>query len=83
MTDRIKILCFHCRRPFSERAQRLKPGFQTQCTHCMKMITFDSGSENPNIRRALKQAREFRLKAEDAAALARTVAQTPKRELTV
>ncbi|HMH99313.1 MAG TPA: hypothetical protein VK577_22505 [Bradyrhizobium sp.] len=54
MTDRIKIICSNCRKMFSERAQRMKPGYQTQCQHCMRLITFDSGSEDPNVRRPLK-----------------------------
>jgi hypothetical protein len=82
MTDRIKIVCSHCRKSFNERAQRLRQGFQTQCLHCMKLITFDSSSEDPNIRRPLKAARDFRMAAEDALALARMSAQEPKRDPT-
>lgn len=82
MTDRIKIVCSHCRKSFNERAQRLRQGFQTQCLHCMKLITFDSSSEDPNIRRPLKAARDFRMAAEDALVLARMSAQEPKREPT-
>jgi hypothetical protein len=80
MTDRIKIVCSHCRKSFNERAQRLRPGYQTQCLHCMKLLTFDSGSEDPNIRRPLKAARDFRLAAEEAIVLARMAAQAPKRD---
>jgi len=80
MTDRIRIICSNCRKSFGERAQRLKPGYQTQCTHCMKLITFDTGSEDPNIRRPLKEAREYRFKVEEALVLARMAAQAPKRD---
>jgi len=59
MTDRIKILCSQCKKPFTERAQRLREGYQMQCPHCIKLITFDSSSEDPNIRRPLKAARDF------------------------
>jgi hypothetical protein len=45
MTDRIKILCSNCRKPFGERAQRLRNGYQVQCPNRMKLITFDSSSE--------------------------------------
>ena len=75
MTDRIRIICSNCRQTFSERANRLKPGYQVQCVHCSTLIIFDSGSEDPNIRRPLKAAREFRLAAEEALALARLAAQ--------
>lgn len=80
MTDRIKIVCSKCRKPFSERAQRLRNGYQVQCPHCMKLITFDSSSEDPNIRRPLKAARDFRMAAEDAIVAARMADQAPKRD---
>jgi hypothetical protein len=80
MTDHIKIICSHCRKTFNERAQRLKQGYQTQCLHCMRLITFDSSSEDPNIRRPLKAARDFRMAAEEALVAARMEAQVPKRD---
>jgi hypothetical protein len=80
MTDRIKILCSKCRKPFSERAQRLRSGYQMQCPNCMGLITFDSSSEDPNIRRPLKAARDFRIAVEEAIVAARTAAQAPKRD---
>jgi len=78
--DRIKIVCSNCRRPFNERARRLRQGYQTQCPHCMRLITFDSSSEDPNIRRPLKAARDFRTAAEEALVLARMAEQAPKRD---
>jgi DNA-directed RNA polymerase subunit RPC12/RpoP len=80
MEDRIKVICSKCRKPFGERAQRLRTGYQVQCPNCMKLITFDTSSEDPNIRRALKAARDFRRAAEDAIVLARMAAQGPKRD---
>ena len=80
MADRIKIQCSKCRKPFSERAPRLRNGYQVQCPHCMKLITFDSSSEDPNIRRPLKEARDFRIAAEEAIVLARMANQAPRRD---
>ena len=80
MADRIMILCSKCRKPFGERAPRLRNGYQVQCPHCMQLITFDSSSEDPNIRRPLKAARDFRIAAEQAAVLARMAAQPPRRD---
>ena len=80
MTDRIKILCSKCKKPFNEKAQRLREGYQVQCPHCMKLITFDSSSADPNVRRPLKAARDFRRAAEDAIVLARMAAQAPRRD---
>ena len=71
MTDRIKIICSKCVKVFSERARRIRNGYQMQCPHCSKLIIFDSSSEDPNVRRPLKAARDFRLAAEDAAMQAR------------
>jgi len=80
VTDRVKIVCSKCGKTFNERAQRLKPGYQTQCLHCMSMITFDSGSEDPNIRRPLKAARDFRIAREDALVREQMAAQLSKRD---
>jgi predicted amidophosphoribosyltransferase len=80
MTDRIRILCSNCRKPFTERAQRLRDGYQMQCPHCMKLITFDSSSEDANIRRPLKAARDLRIAAETAIVLAGMAAQAAKRD---
>lgn len=46
----------------------------------MRLITFDSSSEDPNIRRPLKAARDIRHAAEDALVIARLAAQAPKRD---
>jgi hypothetical protein len=51
---------------FRERAQKVRNGFQTNCQHCNGMITFETGSENPNIRRALSSAKEIRFALEMA-----------------
>jgi hypothetical protein len=45
----------------------------------MRLITFDSGSEDPNIRRSLKAARAIRIAAEDAL-VARMAEQLPKQD---
>jgi hypothetical protein len=82
MDDRVKCLCSKCRKSFMEKAARMKSGYQMQCPHCMNLITFDSGSEDPNIRRPLKAAREIRFAAEAAIVMARMASQQPKREPT-
>jgi hypothetical protein len=46
----------------------------------MKLITFDTSSEDPNIRRPMKAARDFRIAAEVAIVEARMAAQAPKRD---
>jgi hypothetical protein len=46
----------------------------------MKLIIFESGSDDPNIRRPLKAAKDFRIAAEEARVAARQAAQEPKRD---
>jgi DNA-directed RNA polymerase subunit RPC12/RpoP len=58
--DKVKIKCTKCSQIFRERAQKLRNGFQANCQHCNRLITFDSSSEDRNIRRALLSAREIR-----------------------
>jgi hypothetical protein len=64
--DKIKIKCPKCSMMFRERAQNLRNGFQTNCQHCNRLITFDSSSEDRNIRRALMSARDVRIALEAA-----------------
>jgi predicted nucleic acid-binding Zn-ribbon protein len=58
--EKIRIKCTKCSQVFRERAQKLRNGFQTNCQHCNRLITFDISSEDRNIRRALTSAREVR-----------------------
>jgi hypothetical protein len=58
--DKIRIKCSKCSQVFRERAQRVRNGFQLNCQHCNRLITFDTTSEDRNIRRALTSAREVR-----------------------
>jgi len=46
--------------------QRIRDGYQMQCPHCCKLLTFDSSSGVNNIRRALKCAKEVRAFMEEA-----------------
>jgi DNA-directed RNA polymerase subunit RPC12/RpoP len=65
MNDKIKIKCSKCSTVFRERAERIRNGSQKQCPNCLKLLTFDNSSEDPNIRRALKLARELRQELAD------------------
>jgi hypothetical protein len=64
--DKIKIKCPKCSQVFRERAQNVRNGFQTNCQHCNRLITFDTSSEDGNIRRALVSAKEARIALEAA-----------------
>lgn len=58
--EKVKIKCTKCLQIFRERAQKVRNGFQTNCLRCNQLITFDTSSEDRNIRRALMSAREIR-----------------------
>ena len=74
--EKVKIRCTKCSQVFRERAQKIRNGFQTNCQHCNRMITFDTGSEDKNIRRALASARELRM-ALEARPKTESAAQNP------
>jgi predicted nucleic acid-binding Zn-ribbon protein len=62
--EKVRIKCTKCSQVFRERAQRVRDGFQTNCQHCNRLITFDTTSEDKNIRRALMSAKEVRMAIE-------------------
>src|ERR1700732_5169247 len=59
--DKVKIKCTKCSQVFRERAQRIRNGFQTNCQHCNRLITFDTSSEDKNIRRGPTSAEAVRI----------------------
>jgi hypothetical protein len=78
--EKIRIKCTRCSQMFRERAQRVRDGFQTNCHHCNRLITFDMTAEDRNIRKALLAAKELRLVIEasrKAAAIAQEGAPVP------
>ena len=78
--DKVKIKCTKCLQVFRERAQRVRPGFQTNCQHCNRLITFDMTVEDRNVRKALISAKEIRAlvdEARRAAAIAQEGAPVP------
>jgi hypothetical protein len=80
--EKIKIKCTKCSQVFRERAQRVRDGFQTNCHHCNRLITFDMSADDRNIRKALKSAKELRLVIEAsrrAASIAQEGAPVPVR----
>jgi hypothetical protein len=72
--EKIKIKCSKCSQVFRERAGKVRDGFQTNCHHCNRLITFDMSAEDRNIRKALMSAKEVR-HALDAQRLAARQAQ--------
>jgi hypothetical protein len=72
--EKIKIRCSKCSQVFRERAGKVRDGFQINCQHCNRLITFDTNADDKNIRKALMNAREVR-RAIEAEQLATRLAQ--------
>ena len=62
--DRIRIKCTKCSGVFGVRAQRVRPNSELNCQHCDRLIIFQHGSEDSNIRRALACAKNIRFEME-------------------
>ncbi len=75
--EKVRIKCTKCSQVFRERAQRVRDGLQTNCAHCNRLMTFDSNSEDRNIRKALASAKDVR-SALEAQRRSASLAQTPQ-----
>jgi len=60
MEDSVQINCSRCKNVFRERAMRLQNGYSRQCPCCEVLLFFDEDSQNPNIKRAMRTARNLR-----------------------
>jgi len=79
--DRVKLRC-KCNRMFREKASRVRDGFQVNCPDCYRLLTLSKETQDPVMRRALKEAREIRQAQQDQIAKAVYIgeASAPKRE---
>jgi hypothetical protein len=62
--EKIKIRCTRCTATFRERGSRIKNGFQLNCPQCNRLITFDTTSEDVNVRKAFHAAKALRIAQE-------------------
>lgn len=60
MNDKVKVSCTRCKTRFSERASRVREGYQGQCPACGCFINFTAEAMDPSIRRAMSEARRIR-----------------------
>jgi hypothetical protein len=58
--DKVRIRCPRCTRVFRDKAYKVRDGYQVNCENCSRLLTLSRDSEDPFIRRALKEAREIR-----------------------
>ena len=75
--DSIQVKCRRCKGAFRERARRLQNGYSRQCPTCEVVLFFDEDSQDQAIRRAMRNARQFR------AALREAEAEQPRRSRTL
>ena len=60
MDDSVQIRCHRCKSTFREKARRLQNGYSRQCISCETMLFFDEDSNDKNVRRTLREARQVR-----------------------
>lgn len=60
MDDTVQIKCNRCRNVFRDRARRLRNGYSRQCPSCEVVLFFDEDSQRPNIKSAMRTARQVR-----------------------
>ena len=59
----IKIVCGQCAEAFKAHQSKIRENMSVTCPACDQPIVFDSNSKDPNIKRALSAARQFRRNA--------------------
>ena len=64
--DSVQVHCSRCKTVFRERARRLQNGFSRQCPCCDVVLFFDEDSSSPNIKLAMRKAREVRKQMREA-----------------
>jgi hypothetical protein len=60
MDDSVQIRCHRCKSSFREKARRLQSGYSRQCISCETMLFFDDDSNDRNVRRTLREAKQVR-----------------------
>ena len=60
LDDSVQIRCHRCKGTFREKARRLQSGYSRQCISCETMLFFDDDSNDKNIRRTLREAKQVR-----------------------
>ena len=58
--DKVRIRCPKCTKVFRDKAYKVRDGYQVNCENCSRLLTLNRDSEDPFIRRALKEARDIR-----------------------
>ena len=60
MDDSVQIRCHRCKSSFRDKARRIQSGYSRQCISCETMLFFDEDSNDKNVKRTLREARQVR-----------------------
>ena len=74
--DSVQVHCNRCKTVFRERARRLQNGSSRQCPCCEVVLFFEEDSPRPNIKLAMRKAREVRKQLREAE---QAIVTNPKR----
>ena len=58
--DSVQIRCPKCKSKFRDRARKIQSGYSRECPRCERVIFFERGSPNDDIRDALQEAERVR-----------------------
>lgn len=64
--DSVQVYCDRCKTVFRELARRLQNDYSRQCPCCEVVLFFDEDSPRPNIKQAMRKAREVRKQLREA-----------------
>jgi hypothetical protein len=60
MDDSVQIRCHRCKSSFRDKARRIQSGYSRQCISCETMLFFDDDSNDRNVKRTLREAKQVR-----------------------
>ena len=75
MDDSVQLRCHRCKSTFRDKARRIQSGYSRQCISCETMLFFDEDSNDKNVKRTLREAKQVRKALREAEA--QKIANTP------
>jgi len=82
MDDSVQLRCHRCKSTFRDKARRIQSGYSRQCISCETMLFFDDDSNDKNVKRTLREAKQVRkaLREAEAEMIANRQFVSPGRE---
>jgi predicted nucleic acid-binding Zn-ribbon protein len=60
MLDTVQVTCTRCKTVFRERAKRMQSGYSRQCPCCEVVLFFEEDTQDVNMKKAMRSARQVR-----------------------